>query len=213
MAAGRLRSRQVTEAPDTRREGPATNWELAHVERARRDPEAFAPLYEAYVDLVWRYALSRLGDTELAADATSQTFARAISALPGFEPNRGTGGSAFRAWLMTIARNVVIDEARRTRNHVALDAPAAEPWLVDESRSPEATAVDAAERLRIEQALAELPEAQRQIVELRAIGMKGAEIARLLNMSLPAVKTANHRAYTRLRVLLGDADFEQDAGS
>jgi RNA polymerase sigma-70 factor (ECF subfamily) len=210
MAAGRLGRRGTTGASETARAGAALDWELAHVERARRDPAAFAPLYEAYVDLVWRYALSRLGDVDRAGDATSQTFTKAITALPRFEPQRGTGGSAFRAWLMTIARNVVIDEMRRERNHVALDAPAAEPWLIDESPSPESSAADAAERQRIEQALTQLPATQRQIVELRAIGMKGHEIAALLNMSIPAVKTANHRAYAQLRMLLGDSEHDQD---
>ncbi|MDQ3656876.1 MAG: hypothetical protein M3457_17615 [Chloroflexota bacterium] len=38
--------------------------ELRHVEAARRDPHAFAPLYEAYADLVWRYAMSRLGNAD-----------------------------------------------------------------------------------------------------------------------------------------------------
>jgi RNA polymerase sigma-70 factor (ECF subfamily) len=188
----------------------APDWEPEQIERARHDPAAFAPLYEAYVDLVWRYAMSRLGDAERAADATSQTFIQAITALPVYRPAPRADGAAFRAWLMTIARNVVIDEVRKARPTAALDAPVAQPWLVDDERSPEASAIAAAERQRIEQALAHLPETQRKIVELRAIGMKGAEIATLLDMSLAAVKTANHRAYARLRDLLSDPNDGQD---
>ena len=52
---------------------PAEN-ELQLIERAKRDPRAFAPLYNAYADMVWRIAMSRLGDPERARDVTSQTF-------------------------------------------------------------------------------------------------------------------------------------------
>ncbi|HVL24017.1 MAG TPA: sigma-70 family RNA polymerase sigma factor [Thermomicrobiales bacterium] len=194
-------------------DGATWEWELVHVERARRDPRAFAPLYEVYADLVWKYALSRLGDPERAADATSQTFSRALAALPRFRPERRGDGTTFRAWLMTIARNVVIDETRRHRPTTALDAPAAQPWLVDRSRSPEDAAIAADERRRIERALAQLPEKQRQIVELCAIGAKGAEIARLLQMSIGAVRTAHFRAYVRLRELLGDPHDDQDTSA
>jgi RNA polymerase sigma-70 factor (ECF subfamily) len=185
--------------------------DLATVERAKRDPAAFAPLYDAYADLVWRYALSRLGNRERAADATSQTFVKAIAALPRFQPDHRGASTSFRSWLMTIARNVVIDEVRKTRPSVDLDAPTAQPWLVDQGQTPEESALAAAERQIIQQALAQLPATQRQIVELRGVGMRGAEIARILNMSLAAVKTANHRAYLRLRDLLADQHPDQDS--
>lgn len=213
MTADRFKSHAAIGTPEAPRAGPASDWELEHIERARRDPADFAPLYEAYVDLVWRYALSRLGDPERAADATSQTFTKAIAALPGFRPRRRSGGSTFRSWLMTIARNAVIDEARKAPLTTPLDVPSVQLSLIDRGRSPEEAAIATAERQRIDRALARLPEAQRQIVELRAAGMKGVEIAQLLNMSAGAVKTANHRAYLRLRDLLGENRLEQDTNS
>jgi RNA polymerase sigma-70 factor (ECF subfamily) len=213
VTADRFNHQAAIGTPDPASAGPAAEWELIHVERARRDPAAFAPLYEAYADLVWRYALSRLGDPERAADATSQTFAKAMSALPDFRPQRRrNGGTTFRSWLMMIARNVVIDDIRKARPTSPLDAPAAQPWLIARERSPEDAAIAAAERQRIDQALSRLPDTQRQIVELRAVGMKGAEIAAVLNMSVAAVKTANHRAYLRLRELLDERSSAQDTG-
>ena len=210
MTADRLIQRETTGMPEPARAGPSPDWELAHIERAKQDPAAFAPLYDIYADLVWRYALSRLGDEERAADATSQVFIKVIAALPGFRPKRRIGGTTFRSWLMTIARNVVIDEARKRRPTVELDDPAAERHLVDRGCSPEEHAMAADEVRRIERALAQLPATQRKIVELRAVGLKGQEIAEVLGMSLAAVKTANHRAYVRLRDLLGEAEHAQD---
>jgi RNA polymerase sigma-70 factor (ECF subfamily) len=190
--------------PDRSRAGPSPAWETEQIERARRDPAAFAPLYEAYAEVVWRYALSRLADRERAADVTSQTFAKALAALPGYRPERRGERTTFRSWLMTIARNTVIDEVRRTPVTATIDASTVRPRLIATERSPEEEAIAASERERIERALSQLPETQRQIVELRALGMTGAEIAGVLRMSIGAVKTANHRAYRRLRELLDD---------
>ncbi len=182
-----------------------SDWELRQIELARRDPAAFAPLYEAHVDLVWRYAMSRLGDQERAADVTSQTFIKAIVALPGFRGEPGK--STFRSWLMAIAHNAVIDDCRKTKPALPLDDPVA-GRLADRGASPEDAAIAWAERQRIQGALAQLTERQRSIVELRAAGMRGAEIAALLGMTVPAVKTANHRAYQRLRDLLTEEQVE-----
>ena len=178
--------------------------ELNQISLAQRDIRLFAPLYEEYADLVWRYAMSRLGDQERAADATSITFAKAIAALPGFRPELRESGTTFRSWLMSIARNVVTDSVRSERPVVSLDDTAVRERLVDRAVSPEDRAIAIDGEARIEAALAQLSEVQRHIVELRAAGLKGIEIAEVLEMNVAAVRTAHFRAYAKLRVLLGD---------
>lgn len=200
----RLRNRfRPTPEPDALAMSPADR-ELAQIAAAKTSAKAFAPLYEAYVDLVWRFMLSRLGEQQRAADATSLTFQRALTAIPSYQPQRRGDSTSFRPWLMTIARNVVIDESRRARPALPLDDMAAQHWLVDQQPGPEAHAVAADERRRVIRALDRLPEKQRQIVDLRLIGMKGAEIAGMLGMTEAAVKTAHFRAMTRLRDLLAE---------
>ncbi|HYI25780.1 MAG TPA: sigma-70 family RNA polymerase sigma factor [Thermomicrobiales bacterium] len=196
-----MQSKRIASEPDWT--SPADR-ELDLIAAAQADPRAFAPLYETYVDLVWRYALNRLGDQQRAADATSVTFQRAITALPKYRPQRRGDATTFRSWLMTIARNVVIDETRRARPTSPLDDPASERWLTDPAPGPEEQAVAADERRRINRALARLSTTPRQIVELRLIGMNGREIADTLGMSESAVKTAHYRAIARLRDLLAD---------
>jgi RNA polymerase sigma-70 factor, ECF subfamily len=188
----------------TRRPLTVAEWELAQIERSKVDPREFAPLYEAYADLVWRYAVKRLGNDERAADATSQVFIKVIAALPNYKPAMRGEQTTFRSWLMMIARNVVIDEARKHRPTADLDAPATQPWLVDRSRSPEEDAIASEEQAMVRKAVAKLPEKQRRIVELRAMGLKVAEIAEMMGMTVAGIRTSNHRAYTRLRELLGD---------
>ncbi|MGC4107911.1 MAG: sigma-70 family RNA polymerase sigma factor [Thermomicrobiales bacterium] len=176
--------------------------ELDRIDAARRDPHAFAPLYETYADLVWRYAMRRLGDPDRAADVTSATFVQAIRALPDFQPRIRGEETTFRPWLMTIARNAVISEWRRERPTFRLDTLTGEAVLADGAPSPEEHAIRHDERERVMAALAHLSPVQRQVVELRLAGLKSAEIAELLEMRVSAVNTAHFRAIARLRDLL-----------
>ena len=176
--------------------------ERARIAAAQQDARAFAPLYEAYADLVWRYAMRRLGDAERASDVTSITFTRALAALPTFTPRDAPGESGFRSWLMTIARNVTVDEVRGRRPAMSLTDPAWRDRVADHRPSPEIQAIAADERRRMTDAIGRLPETQRQIVEMRLAGHTAAEIVDRLQMSVSAVNTAHFRAMGRLRDLL-----------
>jgi RNA polymerase sigma-70 factor (ECF subfamily) len=161
--------------------------------RAQRDPAAFAPLYERYLDPVYRYCYRRLGSREAAEDATSQVFSNALAALPGFR--RGS----FRAWLFTIANNVVTDVYRRRRPTQPLDGV---PEPVDQTRTPEERAVAADESRNLRAVMGRLTADQQQVLELRLAGLTGAEIAAVLGRDVAAVKMLQLRAMRRLRVLL-----------
>lgn len=178
---------------------PGILQEPDEIARARRDPAAFAPLYERYVDAIFGYCYRRTSDRELAADLTGQIFAQALAALPHYRPDRGAG--TFRSWLFVIAHNLVIDSHRTRRPHASIDSDVARV-LYDRSPSPEDDAIANERRDALGVALRELTGGQRQIVELRLAGLTGVEIARALSMSEPAVKSAQFRAYTTLRGLL-----------
>jgi len=171
------------------------------VRLAQAEPERFGELYARYARPIHGFMLPRVDRNEaVAQDLTSQVFSRALVALPGFRPG------VFRAWLYAIARNTVIDHYRRQRPAAALDAAleiaADEPGL-DER----AVAEDA--RVRLHAALAGLVPAQRQIVELRLHGLTGVEIAERLNLHPDAVKSAQYRAFARLRTMLTEAPSGQ----
>lgn len=163
------------------------------VAAAQADRQAFAPLYDRYVDPVYRYCLRRLGSREAAEDATSQVFAKALAALPAYRDR------SFRGWLFTIAHNVVSD-TRRQRRPVAPLADAED--RVDPASTPEEAALTADEGRALRALLVQLPADQRRIVELRLAGLTGVEIARVLGRSEGAVKMLQFRAVARLRVLL-----------
>lgn len=184
------------------------------VRRAQRQPEAFAPLYERYVDAAFGYCYRRTSDREAAADLTHQIFARALTALPTFSDR--SGGGSFRSWLFTIAHNLVIDAHRTCRETASLDDVAGHTALRDPARSPEEQAIASEQRRVLVAAIAtltELTDGQRRVVELRLAGLIGPEIADTLDLHLSAVKSAQFRAYARLREWIGAAPAFDPAAS
>jgi RNA polymerase sigma-70 factor (ECF subfamily) len=172
--------------------------EQRQIEAARRDPSAFAPLYAMYFDPIYRYCYLRLHHRELAADAASQTFLKALAGIGGFR------SGSFKSWLYAIARNVTIDMLRAARPQV--DLTNAE-LVHDNAPTPEEHALRADEHDRLWAALQHLTDEQREVLELRLAGLTGKEIAEATRRSLTATKSIQFRALSRLRTVL-----ELDAG-
>lgn len=149
--------------------------ELQLIERAKQDPRAFAPLYETYADMVWRFAMSRLRHPERASDVTSQTFVKAIQSLPRFQPKLQGEGTSFPAWLMMITRNTIIDDQRRHRPTADIDDPVHAPNLAGAS-TPESIAIGRDEQRRVRQAISKLSPKQQRMVELRVAGYSGIQL-------------------------------------
>jgi RNA polymerase sigma-70 factor (ECF subfamily) len=163
---------------------------------AKKDRQAFAALYRAFVEPVYRFCYHRLGTREAAEDATSEVFMKPLASLHTHQ-----SGRSFRGWLFAIAHNVVVDSYRSRRPAGPLNAI---PEIVDLAPSPEEWALMAAAVQEVRNVLSELPAGQREIVELRLAGLTGAEIADVLGRSPGAVKIAQLRAYARIRTLLND---------
>jgi len=166
----------------------------AAVERTLTDANAFDILYRKYVADVYRYCYRRLGDREAAEDLTSHIFMQAYAALPTL------GTKPFRPWLFSIARNALIDRYRRRELPTTSLDMAAEQH--DTNPSPEAHALDREGVDAIHALFGQLSERDRQVVELRLAGLTGAEIAQAMQCSHAVVRTAQHRAFVKIRALL-----------
>src|SRR3712207_3416097 len=105
---------------------------------AQENPQAFVALYDRYFPAVYGYCLSQLGEPDAAEDAASQTFLKALAALPGY---REMG--RFRPWLFVIAHNAVQDTIRARRPHEPL-ADAAD--VLDPGTGPEDRALATIDR-------------------------------------------------------------------
>ena len=164
------------------------------IEAAQRDRAAFAPLYERYVDQIFAYAHTLTRNRELAEDVTASTFAKAIEELPRFEWR----GVPYSAWLYRVAANVV---ARQARRPAWLDLDEHQPV---ETQSPEQIVEQRDREASVRDAVATLPDDQRQAVLLRFGGdLRNREIGEIMGRSEGAVKLLTFRAMTALRKQLG----------
>jgi RNA polymerase sigma-70 factor (ECF subfamily) len=111
----------------------------------------------------------------------------------------------FTTWLLKVTRNLVFNEMRRANRHphvpVQIDPEADELPLKDEStEAPDATLLQSELQRAIETAITQLPETQRMALVLRRYkDLSYEEIAEVLDLSLPAVKSLLFRARTELR--------------
>ncbi len=169
------------------------------VARAVGNPEAFAPLYLRYVDRVHAYCYRRLGNPDEAADVTSIVFSRALSSLHSFQ------GENFRSWLFAIAHNALSDHYRYRHLESSLDDAGR---LFDRHPSPEDEAIAHEAQRTVVALLAELPEEQRQVLELRLAGLSSKEIGVILGKQPNAIDQAQYRAMTRLRGIATSTGFQ-----
>jgi RNA polymerase sigma-70 factor (ECF subfamily) len=179
--------------------------EAALVARARTEPNAFAELYDRYVDRIYRYAYRRLGKHADAEDVTARTFHKAFEGLDHYEWR----GAPFGAWLFRIAHNLLVDQYRAPAAAVSIDdlsAAGREPGdphtLIPEDAVLAREEVDGAWA-----AVARLPVLQRRAVTLRfGQDLSHAEVGVIIGRSEAATKQLVYRAMKTLRELLDVAE-------
>lgn len=160
---------------------------------AQSDRAAFGVLYDRYLGSIYRYCYGRLGDHDQAEDATSLIFARALAAL------QTQRGPSVRSWLFAIAHNVVLNARRDLHHDRSLDDAFD---LADPSPDPQQLAEASERRSSVANAVAQLPDEQRRVVELRLAGLTGPEIADVIGRSHDSVRTTQRRALAQMRLIL-----------
>ena len=157
------------------------------VRAADGDREAFDELYRRFVRPVLALALRRLPDRGRAEDATQETFAAIWRSARTYRPDRGPGAP----WLYTIARNAIVDQARRR-----VEPPAEAPDPTEHAESEWLS-------WRVHRALEALPARERTVIELAYWSeLSQSEVASSLNLPLGTVKTRTRSALTHLANLL-----------
>src|SRR6266487_1274758 len=166
----------------------------------RGDTVAFEELVERHQALVAGTVARMLGSNSDVEDIAQQVFIRVWKSASRYVPR-----AKFTTWLLKITRNLVFNELRRTKRRAQVplesEASADEPALKDESNpAPDASLLEVELRKAIEEAIMHLPETQRMAMVLRRYEQLSYEqIAEVLDLSVPAVKSVLFRARTELR--------------
>jgi RNA polymerase sigma-70 factor, ECF subfamily len=158
--------------------------------------ERLAEIFDTYYEPIYRYAYIHLRDHDAAEDIAAVVFHKLLDSV-----QKGHMPVTPRAWLYQVARNLIIDHARRQRHHD--HAPLTDTLAVPANVESTVEALLRAERAH--EAILRLNERQRNVIILRFLqGLDVSEVAVILNGSVGAIKTLQHRALENLRQLLGN---------
>src|SRR6266540_2964295 len=166
----------------------------------RGDTQAFEQLIEKHQTLVAGTVARMLGSSSDVEDIAQQVFIRVWKSARRYVPR-----AKFTTWLLKITRNLVFNELRRAKRRAQIplqsDPDAEEIKLKDETNSaPYASLLEYELQQSIEDAIMQLPESQRMALVLRRYEQLSYEqIAGVLDLSVPAVKSVLFRARTELR--------------
>ena len=161
--------------------------ELALIRAVRLDPARFGELYQRYIERVYRYLYSRVGNVHEAEDLTAQTFLAAFESFDSFRQD-----AHFASWLFSIARHKAMDHFRRGKNAPPFEEiPVEKDPLLEVTRSEQVQALAAL--------LPTLPEKERELLRLRFLAeMSFPEMARFLHRNESALKKSLYRLLEKL---------------
>ena len=157
----------------------------------------FGGFYRRHLPMVVGWLMHQVRDAELAADLAGEVFAAALVARDRFDGERGPA----KAWLLTIARNALVDSVRhgRVEDHArrSLGVRTLELTDGDLARVEEIAAAAAAAPLAL---LDGLPEGQRRAIQARVLDeLEYADIAQRLQCSEVVVRKRVSRGLSALR--------------
>ena len=148
-------------------------------------------VYERHARHVYSFAYWLCGNRQEAEDITSETFVRLWAGADDLR------AATVRAYLFTIARNLFLQRARRTRRERPL-----EDEILERAPAPDVRAEANDELRAVARVLQKLPEVDRSALLMRAQqGLSYQEIARSLGISVSAAKVKVHRARLKLSAL------------
>lgn len=175
---------------------------------AAGDRAALDRLYDRYAGPTYALLLRIVADRQLAEDLLQEVFVRVWQRAGSYQAERGR----VLTWVLSIAHNLAIDEVRRQRRRpqeaeertdasvtdLLAAVPTAEP-------GPEQVVWEQQRRAQINEAMRQLPEAQRVLIELAYFeGYTQSQLAARLGEPLGTIKTRLRLGVQKLRGILGE---------
>jgi RNA polymerase sigma-70 factor (ECF subfamily) len=167
--------------------------ELVWIQRAKENPEFFAPLYKKYHEPIFRYVHQRMDDTEMAYDVTSQVFMKALKSLHKYEYR----GVPFGSWLYRIAKSELYQAFRDKQAERTVNVESVTLFEMMEEMDENQSEIN---KRILFKALAELKEDALQLIEMRFFERRSfKEIGEILDLTENNAKVKCFRALEKLK--------------
>jgi RNA polymerase sigma-70 factor (ECF subfamily) len=167
---------------------------------ANGDRAAFADLYDMLSPRAFGLILRVLVDRSQSEEVLQEVFLEIWQSASRFAPNKGQG----RSWVLTIAHRRAVDRVRSAQASTDRDVKAG---FRDIGVAHDGVAEEVELRIegqRVSEALATLPDSQREAITLAYFGgYSQSEIAALVGAPLGTIKTRMRDGLSRLRVQMG----------
>jgi RNA polymerase sigma-70 factor, ECF subfamily len=168
------------------------------VQRAQKqDNQAFAQLYEAYFDKIYRYISFRVRNEMESEDLTQQVFMKVLNSISSYQ-NQGV---PFSSWVYRIAHNVVVDFMRQQNKKATVDIEGMQ--LISPAEDTQSVLEKQMDVEEVKKASRSLTAAQQEVISLRFAGeLSITECAKIMGKSEGAIKALQHSAVLALRKAL-----------
>ena len=172
-----------------------TEKNLIH-DAVKGDTDAFAELYSMHALGLYRFALYYMHNPADAEDAVQDAVLQAFRGVSSLRKE-----DSFKSWLFKILANVCKKRLMQNKNIYADEAVQDRSDLCNQ----ESPTLDIVSCLAIRDAVATLPEQDRQVVLLSVVaGYKSDEIAKILGMNPATVRSVKSRSLAKLRELVSE---------
>ena len=171
----------------------------ARVEELARKRAVVAGLYETHFERVARYIAVRTGNMDEAEDLASEVFVRALRSVEHYKET----GAPMEAWIFKIAHNLTVDYLR-SRSRKPTLVPLLENNDPPDRKDNLGEGLEHQEEVRqLQQAMAQLTDAQRQVLALRfGSGMTSEQVAEIMGKKPGAVREMQSAGIKKLRQIL-----------
>ncbi len=166
------------------------------------DIDAFAKLYDHYVQRIYRYVFFKV-ENEAAQDITETVFLKSWEHLRKY---RRKPGSSFSAWIYRIAHNLIADHHRMKKETAMID-----PRIADTKKesNPELVAEQSISQRAVRSALKRMKQSHRDVLTLYYLNdLDHSEISKVLKKSEGSLRVLKYRALSEMKNILAEMGID-----
>ena len=159
------------------------------------NPNAFAPVYEKYYLMIFKFVIQRVENEYVASEIVSDVFAKAIFNLKKYKFK----GTPFSAWLYRVAYNEIITTFRKQKRVRTVNIPDS-AWSLFQNEEEDINNDNTVSITKLKECLKKLKPHEIELIEMRFFEDRSfKEIGEILELTTENARVKTHRALKKLR--------------